>query len=175
MGKLPAVLMAIFLFVGIAGALPAEDGGTEADILFAKYYVNWAWGFDFKGMTVDSAGQVHAFAYPDSGKMPDFDRAALTAEQLKELYRPGKKLATTVDSEKLKLMAELIQPAATASMSERVNEGNDMGANSWVAYHYDPQLKIYKQINLKTTGDWSSHNLATAATEIIDWLNGIKP
>ena len=174
MGKMTAVIMAICLLVGVTGALPAEEIASEADILFAKYYVNWAWGFDFKGTTVDSAGQVHAFSYPDTSKMPDFDRGALTAAQLNELYRPGKKLLTTVDSGKLRQMTELIQSAAAASMSERVNEGNDMGANSWVAYHYDSQQKTYKQVDLKTQGDWSSHNLATAATEIIDWLNSIK-
>ena len=174
MRKLPAVIFALFLFLSLAATLPAETESARADILFAKYYINWAWGFDFKGITVDSAGQVQAFVYDDTTRMPDFDRAALTAEQLNVLYQPGRKLVTTVAADKLQQMVELIPHAAVGSMSERVNEGNDMGTEAWVAYQMDSQTGLFKEIDLKDKGDWSSHNLATAAVELVDWLSGLQ-
>lgn len=175
MRKLPAVIFALLLCLSFAAQLPAAEEPARTDILFAKYYINWAWGFDFKGITVDSAGQVHSFAYDDTTRMPDFDRAALTAEQLCILYQPGAKLVSTVDAEKLKQMVGLIPGAAVGSMSERVNEGNDMGTNAWVAYQKDGKTGLFKEIELKDKGDWSSYNQATAAIELVDWLSSLKP
>ena len=167
-------LLVICLWMGCAAMLTAQGEAENDDILFARYYVNWAEGFDFRGITVDSAGQVHQFNYGYNGRMPDFDRNALTAEQLKSLYGPGRKLLATIAPDKLQQMIALVPAAAVASMSERVHQACDMGAFSSVAYLLDSQTKLYKEINLKTKGDWSSHNLAPEAAEIVEWLNSLK-
>lgn len=167
-------LLVICLWLGCAAMLTAQSEAEKADILFAKYYVNWAWGFDFKGITIDSAGQLYAFAYDESMRMPDFDRNAMTAEQLKTLYEPGRKLIKTIAPEKLQQMIALVPATAVASISERVHEACDMGTYKSAAYLLDTQTKLYKEINLKTTGDWSSHNLAPEAAEIVEWLSSLK-
>ncbi len=167
-------LLVLCLWLGCAAMLVAQSEATEADILFARYYVNWAEGFDFKGITVDSAGQVHQFDYGYDGRMPELDRNALTAEQLTTLYKPGKKLIAQIASDKLQQMIALVPSAAVASMSERVHEACDMGSFSSVAYMLDSQTKLYKEIKLKTRGDWSYHNLAPEAAEIVEWLNSLN-
>lgn len=175
MRKLPAVIFALFLCLGLAAALPADTEPARADILFVKYYINWAWGFDFKGITVDSAGQVHSFVYEKEADIPLFKNQELTSEQLDKVYQMGRKPITTIDADKLQQMIKLIPHAAACSMSDRVNEGCDMGSTSWAAYQHNAQTMLFKEVGLKTTGDWSSHNPATAATEIVDWLNSLQP
>lgn len=167
-------LLVICLWLGCAAMLAAQSEATTTDILFARYYVNWAEGLDFKGITVDSAGQVHLFDYGYNGRMPELDRNALTSDQLKTLYEPGKKLIAKVAPDKLQQMIALVPAVAVASISERVHEACDMGAYKSVAYLLDAQTKLYKEINLKTKGDWSSHNLAPEAAEIVEWLNSLK-
>lgn len=167
-------LLVICLWLSCAAMLAAQSEAEKADILFAKYYANWAWGFVFEGITVNSAGQVYAFAYDESMRMPNFDRNALTTEQLKTLYEPGRKLVATVSPEKLQQMIALVPATAVASISERVHEACDMGTYKSAAYLLDAQTQLYKEINLKTKGDWSSYNLAPEAAEIVEWLNSLK-
>ncbi|PKL51351.1 MAG: hypothetical protein CVV42_00435 [Candidatus Riflebacteria bacterium HGW-Riflebacteria-2] len=167
-------LLVLCLWLGCAAMLAAQSETEKADILFAKYYINWAWGFDFKGITVDSAGQVYTFAYDESVQMPELDRNALTSDQLKTLYEPGKKLITTVAPDKLQQMIALVPAAAVASISERVHGACDKGSYASVAYIPDTQTNLFKEINLKTEGDWNSHNLAPEAAEIVEWLNSLK-
>ena len=166
-------LLVLCLWLGFAAMLAAQGETEKADILFARYYVNWAEGFDFKGITVDSAGQVHQFDYGFNGRMPELDRNALLAEQLRALYEPGKKLITTVAPDKLQQIIALVPAAAVASNSERVHEACDMGSYVSVAYIQDAQTKLFKEIGLKTNGDWSYHNLAPEAAEIVNWINSI--
>lgn len=167
-------LLVICLWIGCATVLMAQDEAEKNDILFARYYVNWAAGFAFRGITVNSAGQVHRFDYGYNGRMPELDRNALTAEQLKSLYEPGKKLLTMIAPDKLQQMIALVPAVVVASTSERVHEGCDMGKSASVAYALDSQTKLYREITLKTKGDWSSFNLATEAAEIVEWLDSLK-
>lgn len=173
MRKLSTVLI-MLLCLSYATHLAAENAPANANILLAKYYINWAWGFDFKGITIDAAGEVYSFTYEEAkGRMPEFDRTAMTAEQINTLYQPGRKLIATIPADQLQQMIELIPYAAVGSMSEKVSEGADRGAKAWVAYCHDAQTATFKEIELKTQGDWSSHNLATAAAELLNQLNSI--
>ncbi len=165
----------MLVFVSFATLLPAQTEVAGTDILFARYYVNWAEMFTFKGVTIDSAGQVYEFDYGYNGRMPDFDRNALTSEQLNTLFQPGRKLIRTIEPQKLQQMIALVPDAATASMSERVHEASDMGSNCWKAYQFNVQNSLFREIDLKTKGDWSYHNLATAASELVELLNASAP
>ncbi|MBU1107752.1 MAG: hypothetical protein KKB51_13855 [Candidatus Riflebacteria bacterium] len=165
-------LALLLILMQFTTPLFATTEPVAADILFARYYVNWASGFEFKGMTVDSAGQVYSFEYGASDNDDGFsNNSGKTAEQLDTFYKPGRQLITTVTPDELQQMIELIPHAAVGSFSERVNEAYDMGTFAWVGYNFNPQTSLFQTIDLKQSGDWCSHNLATSAAALVVWLD----
>lgn len=172
MNRLLLTCLLIFLVMTAGQAFASEVSFNDgAEILFARYYANWAWGFDFKGTIIDSAGNIYSFNADNARKDTGLTQEPMTMLQIKQAFGDNLKPAGKVDETELKTMIELIKEAAEGTMSERVSKGMDMGSNVIVAFN-KTDADLYKMVLLKQTGDWHTHNTASAATIITRWLSG---
>ncbi len=169
--KFLRVIFALSLIFALANQLPAQEKSAVTPILFARYYINFAWGFEFKGITVDANGDVFSFDHGNVKILPGPVEKPLNAEFLAEKYGIGKKHIGVVAADELEKMIALIPEAAVGSMSEEVSAARDKGTDAWVAYTPDGETGNYKELELKIEGDVDQHNMSSAANTLVNWLN----
>jgi hypothetical protein len=138
----------------------------DIDGHFYEYsYVNYAWGYQFRGLIVDASGNVLTYQRP---KYPTYHR------ELSNPYgRIGEALFTVSDDE-LESASRILASVSAMSMSKRENTAKDMGGYSYIAYRYDPQTGGHEKIAIANIGDWSSYNLSEGAAEIKWWLDEVE-
>lgn len=170
-----SVIFALFFTFAAVNQVPAQEKSAVTPILFARYHINFAWSFTFKGITVDANGDVFSFDYGKVKLLPTAAIKPMNAEFLAEKYGIGKKHIGVVAADELKKMVALIPEAAAGSMSEEVSAARDKGSDTWIAYTPDGETGNFKELKLKLEGDFDQHNMSSAANTLVNWLNTLPP
>jgi hypothetical protein len=154
---------------------PEDSVVSGQRILFEVSYINFAWGFQFYGYYVDSAGLVHKFRYAsDDDPWQPSDPDQITEEDLMEKYSHNPAFVTELDADVVSQNVELISDAAQGHMSKRTHEFCDFGSIVYTAYLYDDQDERYQPVTLLIYGDWTSRNQSQAAEMLVEWLKSIQ-
>lgn len=164
-----AVLLGLLLPVA-QETLSAGQGVQR--FLCERSYINFAWGFQLRGIFVDRDGRVYRFdnsgTRPSLASGPEFSEAELAAK-----YGERTTLVRTVPREQLDEMTRLIPAAAKGRLSDRTSPARDSGSLASLCYVFDATRGSYRKVELDVKGDWEYHNLAPEARRLAAWLESL--
>ena len=138
-------------------------------ILFQVEYNNYAWGYDHRGIIIDSSGTVRSFTFPENWHHPDTE-GYLSESDMNENIEQLDTGMFSIDKNELFKHFSKLQRISEGELSEPKNTANDAGETDFSGYLYDLSKKQYKHVLIKREGDWSIDNNAPDAEEVIRWL-----
>ena len=148
---------------------------SDQEIYFEVSHVNNAWGAGQKGFLIDKTGAVRTYSNPAVWNVAkDYEKGALTPNQIKENITKTVVSDVTVDAAQFKTLTGKIPALSTSTYTKRIQIGADMGQTNFYAYRYDAKAEGYVPVLLSETGDWQSQNTDKSAVEISEWLKGIQ-
>ncbi|MDR1983581.1 MAG: hypothetical protein LBQ28_01980 [Prevotellaceae bacterium] len=148
------------------------------DIIFERYYINYAWGYSHSGFMIDKNGLIHVYSQHEiiysnnNWNFPD-DNGYITEENMKENLENTTIAKACINITELHKYAELIALVKENDYSEQ-QQGADMGAVVNICYLYNDKTHTYKHIVLSAHGDWTRINNNPVAKIIDNWLNTIR-
>lgn len=144
-------------------------GQTEpARTVFEIRYTNHAKAFTWRGLVVDSKGNVF-----------EYDASSLDVNAYKQLG-PGKDVATLVSDRFTKIdrvkRSDLNQKLALVAQAAKT----ELEPRKQVCYDYGQVLFLAhssngEQVTLFEAGDWTQTNPSTEAKSIVSWLQSLSP
>lgn len=153
------------------------EPGTEVQQtwLCGREYVNHAWGYQRRGVVLDTQGNIWKYDIKSSptalvNPWQPKDLANMSEEELKLRYN-GATVSGKVPVEEITKHLPLIAEAAKATPTEPKGVGADMGANTLYCFTYDAAKKSYAQVLIDQKGDFESTNPSDAAKTLATWLN----
>lgn len=176
------VLLAGLAFLGVSACeavgpvdtVPATSGQTW---LCGREYANQAWGYQRRGVVLDTAGSVWRYeirSVPNTMVNPwqPKDVSKMSEDEVKLRYAGAVATGKKVSLEEIGRNAGLIDQAAQAKPTEPKGVGADMGQTLTYCYSYDGSRREYSQVMLDNKGDWVSTNPSPAAKTLVAWLDG---
>ncbi len=142
----------------------------DCPILFARYYINYAWGYTYDGWYVDKNGRIYEIDINSSLKLVTDHNTSLTEQQLNDLLIAANETNKYLNKDDLLKMIGLISPSSSGQLSDRVNRCYDFGGISYYTFIKDQYNNGFKSILLYSAGDWAQKNLSSEATELFDLL-----
>jgi hypothetical protein len=144
--------------------------------LCGREYVNHAWGYQRRGVVLDSKGNVWKYEFKSSptalvNPWGPKDMSNMSEEELKLRYNGAMVTDVKVPSEEIAKHFALIAEAANAKPTQPKSVGADMGQNTLYCYTYDEAKRTYAQVMLDNKGDWESTNPSPAAKQLTAWLD----
>jgi hypothetical protein len=149
------------------------DIPDDQDFLFEVEYVNYAWGFVWRGFHVDRNGDVRSYTLESS--WPHVGANTFSKAELLEKYDVGPARIGTIDLDKLRRMVATIPAAAAGALGDPVQRCADAGTVSFVAWTFDAGTARYSPTVLRMEGDIARENRATEAYELYAWLQTLAP
>jgi hypothetical protein len=155
---------------------PAPMPDTQQTWLCGREYVNQAWGYQRRGVVLDTAGNVWKYDFKGSptalvNPWGPKDMSNMSEEELKLRYNGAMTTGAKVPAEEIARHFPLIEEASNATPTQPKSVGADMGQNTLYCYTYDPAKRTYAQVMLDNKGDWDSTNPSPAAKTLAAWLN----
>ena len=151
-----------------------NDPIASQDILFAKIYVNNAWGNNLEGWFVDNAGYVKGFSNqrnPDIDWKEMKDGGFISKANLLHNYSQCDTVLMQIPLSELFEYYEMIEAASKGSLVETYNQAADMGQITYYCLNYDPANAQYRFILLNSYGDWLLENTSSEAVKIFTWMS----
>ena len=153
---------------------PAASGQTW---LCGREYANQAWGYQRRGVVLDTAGNIWRYELRGAPQGPANpwsppDVSVLTEADLKMRYESAVTTGAKVPAAEIARHMPLIEDAANATPPQPKSAGADMGQNLLYCYTYDTARRTYGQVMLDNKGDWESMNPSPAAKTLAAWLDG---
>jgi hypothetical protein len=148
------------------------DREITGEVLLETYTVQMTWGYKLSGMYINADGTVWGYEqnapwYPDKVKAGELsDRDMLTKHK-------GANQIGTVDRKLLHDMAQMIKPA-TQGVTARPTVANTGGGTLEVAYLYDPETLVYREVVLSGSGDRVAGNSSAEAQQLLDYLHHVQ-
>lgn len=167
----------LFMVTGIfsnCNLLESDTSVNTQNILFEVEYINYAWGFNWSGFYINKYGEVYSYIV-DRDSIPRISENGYYSEQeLMNKYRQNSKLVKNLDYREVSDQKSLIPLTASASNSDTLNGGADMGISKFKCYSYDWKKRKYQEIILLQEGDRTFKNLSPAADSLARWLKEIR-
>jgi len=132
---------------------------SEPAILFSRGYVNYAWGYEKRGLNIDNTGSIDTFKMYIRGSFRDSLRM---------------KMNNTILQDTMKIMSALILEIDTNNVTKSDGGWRDYGLDYYSTFMYDSVKQKYTEIILSATGDQKITNNSKAAKTIVEWLSTIK-
>ncbi len=137
--------------------------GKDEMVLAEKSYINFAWGFQYKGTVILTNGSIYRF---DAGSQRERIMKCRTAKDYSSLILDNLTEKASIvpqkDLEKIKKQA--------GNIKEKLQEksaANDAGSTSVKIYNYTEN----RQILLDEKGDWIRKNTDKTAGELLKTIN----
>jgi hypothetical protein len=155
---------------------PPDPAATGQTWLCGREYVNQAWGYQRRGVVLDTAGNIWRYDFKSSpaalvNPWGPKDVSVMSEEELKLRYNGAMTTGTKVPVEEIARHMPLIADAADATPPQPKSVGADMGQNLLYCYTYDAATRSYGQVMLDNKGDWESTNPSPAAKTLAAWLD----
>ena len=174
----PALTAAVMLVsVAACEEMPPgnpNDGGQNW--LCGREYANQAWGYQRRGVVLDTAGNIWRYEIKGSptalvNPWQPKDLTSMNEDELKLRYNGAVTTGTKVPVDEIARHFPLIEQAASATPTPPKSVGADMGQNLLYCYTYNPAQRTYAQVMLDNKGDWERTNPSPAAKTLSSWLN----
>ena len=143
-----------------------QDIQIDSPILFAKIYVNYAWGYQYSGWYVDLEGQIYEFDEDIEPKLDITHNATISEEVLLESLQSASKTEVYLDLHVLSEMIKLINPSCQGKLTDPQNVCMDFGKISYFTFIRNQKGDIYRSILVYQAGDWALKNLQPEAKEL---------
>jgi len=155
---------------------PPDPAATGQTWLCGREYANQAWGYQRRGVVLDTAGNVWRYDFKSSpaalvNPWGPKDVSVMSEEELKLRYNGAMTTGTKVPVEEIARHMPLIADAADATPPQPKSVGADMGQYLLYCYTYDAARRSYAQVMLDNKGDWESTNPSPAAKTLAVWLD----
>lgn len=155
---------------------PPDPAATGQTWLCGREYMNQAWGYQRRGVVLDTSGSIWRYELKGAPLGPanpwrPTDVSVLTEADLKMRYEGAMTTGTKVPAEEIARHMPLIEEAANATPPQPKSVGADMGQNLLYCYTYDAAKRTYGQVMLDNKGDWDSTNPSPAAKKLTAWLD----
>ena len=139
------------------------------EVLFQIEYTNRAWGYQHRGLMIDSTGMVWNYNLPKDWKFVDPD-GFISYEDMKANFSKLEMTSMTINNNTLRKYSSKLTRAAYGELSEPKTEMFDAGSTSYSGFIYNPETKKYKEVLIKQMGDVYIENKSAEAREIYNWL-----
>lgn len=155
---------------------PVDPTASGQTWLCGREYVNQAWGYQRRGVVMDTAGNIWKYEFkgaPNALVNPwaPKDMSRMSEEELKLRYNGAMATGAKVPAAEIAKHFALIEEASNATPTQPSPAGADMGQNTLYCYTYDAASRTYGQVMLDNKGDWDSTNPSQAAKTLAVWLN----
>lgn len=126
-------------------------------IFFEVEYINGAWGYMHRGLSIVDSGDIYSYQYDPSAKPENMWKTnqdgVYSEQKLIEKFDHQKMFVRTIEKEELVHLISLISGANKGNLSDPVSKGNDFGIWSFKTYIYDNVVKEYTEVVLRIDGD----------------------
>lgn len=174
-------LVLLALLAGLAGcetSKPPSPPATGQNWICGIEYVNYAWGYQRRGLVIDAKGKVLQHDVRPDGKAPvgrwmPADAARMTEQDLAARYEGARETMRSVPVAEIAEHLPLIAEAARTKPGEARTTAADMGL--WTTYCLlrDASSGTYAQVMLDERGDMTSFNPSPAARKLSAWVNRV--
>ena len=146
------------------------------EVLFHRYYINFAWGYSHSGFFIDKDGNIKTYYqtipyYEGVWNFPD-NEGFISEDKMNENLEKTELSDKKIDWDALYQYASKISSVKYDDYTE-MQTGCDGGAMVNSCYLFDKKTKTYREIILSQNGDWTSINNNSVAKEIDSWLKTI--
>ena len=157
---------------------PAPNSSSGQTWVCGREYVNQAWGYQRRGVVLDTAGNVWQYNIKSSpttlvNPWQPKDVSKMSEEELKLRYNGAMTTGKKVPAEDVARHISLIEEASNATPTQPKSVGADMGQTLLYCYTYNGASRTYSQVMLDNKGDWESTNPSSAAKTLSTWLNAV--
>lgn len=135
---------------------------------FEINYENYAWGYDFDGLFIDSEGRVLTYNNPENPwSLYELEEQVSESDLLDNMAQATYS-ELTISAEALEDAIEEI-PSLDTNFSKEKNVGADIGRITVWAYRIEDNGN-YQRIMLKLCGDFTQKNKHKTAKKLVRWL-----
>lgn len=157
---------------------PGNPNDAGQHWLCGREYANQAWGYQRRGVVLDTAGNIWRYEIKGSPTVlvnpwQPKDITSMNEHELKLRYNGAVTTGTKVPVDEIPRHFPLIGQAANATPAPPKSVGADMGQNLLYCYTYIPAQRTYSQVMLDNKGDLESTNPSPAAKILSGWLDGL--
>ncbi|NOX87789.1 MAG: hypothetical protein GXO77_02105 [Calditrichaeota bacterium] len=168
---LPIILVSYFLLSGCVTDHGKIERSLNRKYYFEIEYVNYAWGYQQRGIYIDDSGNVYSYKF-DSGDKPQTPKSPpyYSGEELSEKYEHNKTFCRQLSKKLFEEKTKLIPLTMKAAYSDTTFPMADAGILAYKCYYFDKSNDRYLEIILKVKGDMSYKNLSPEAELLVEWL-----
>lgn len=148
------------------GVVLSED----QKILFQYSYVNSALGKNNQGCIIDNEGNLLIYNQPEKWNFPD-KNSVLTQAQVAENLSYCSSTGIKVPQSELGRYIRYIKNIASSKVTARKSVAADKGTFNFYCFSYSGENFTYKQVTIKTLGDFECENLNFFSKKVVDWMN----
>ncbi len=141
-----------------AESYPEELDNNSKELVAVKAYMNYAWGFQYKGKAIFNDGTIYKWDYSGQGSI-----IKNVEEHKNWILKNGTQMNKKVSEKDLKELEQNINNLE--GTYEAVNESMDAGSNF---------IKIWKdgvETKIKESGDYTGENSSKTAQQLIKIIN----
>jgi hypothetical protein len=143
---------------------------SDQKILFQFSYVNYAWGVNNQGFIIDNQGNILTYNQPEKWNFPDRN-FNLTEEQVAENLSYCTSTGRKVTDAELQKYASYISNLAASKVTAKKAVAADMGTFNYYCFSYSPAGSSYRQVTIRTQGDFECENLNFYTKKVVEWMN----
>lgn len=144
---------------------------AQSPILYAFYYENFAWGYQYRGWYVDNLGIVWNIDEQTSLKFHAHADSIFTGKQLKNLLDSAAKSSQQLTTAQLQELHQLLQKAKDGPINPPIYPCVDAGIFAY--YGFTPVENSpdhFRAILLLQAGDQTIINSSPSAMQLVDKL-----
>ncbi|MGL1936161.1 MAG: hypothetical protein OCD01_14120 [Fibrobacterales bacterium] len=136
-------------------------------ILFHFSYKNNSWAYENTGQFIDSSGNIFTYEIKKGEKdLIKPKNGYISKDALFHNFRKAKDHLCKIPKEDIADIFPYIALSVAGPLSESRNTSYNQGDLNWFAYHWDAKKRKYRQVLLRSWGDYSRDNLNTNATQM---------
>jgi hypothetical protein len=145
----------------------SPPGEVSGRVIFETEYVNWAWGYAYRGTVVFEDGSLFSYdAGNDSVAVLHHADNRYTRDELTAKYARHTVFIRTVASDTVRLMQELASEVVPGHFSDTLSMGVDAGTWKYSVYLFQSASARFEESVLQVEGDIAFQNSSQAATAL---------
>ncbi len=169
------IVVALLAVVSAGCSLWSGDPDKHLEkgrILFESFRLEMEWGYELKGIYIDSDGLVWSYQRDKPWYPAEMKSSVVRESDLLSKYADSKRVGS-IDPRVLREKVALIDGAAGGRvMRDPLSFERSGGLD--VAYVFDSREARYNQVFLAGTGDWVAKNFSVEARDLVAWLGEVK-
>lgn len=151
-----------------------STGEPGTKIYFEVEYINYAWGYAYRGWMIDSDGGVWSYN-------PARDRISYlyhpdgyySEQELQSKYEHAKGFIRNIAYDNLLWNQTLATLVSANDRSDTTQDGYDMGMMYYSVYKYRPFNSQFQKIILQAEGDMVFHSTSMPAVALVKWMKSL--